>query len=495
MSHKNILPKNLIDAIINRKTVIFLGSGISIQSKIPSWENLADSILSKLKSDKNLTEKIEPMQIFQKYVDENNSRTPLIEFIKKEFNLRNARYNDCHELLVKLPVRYFITTNWDDLLENAIKDTLNIIPNVIWSDNQVFSLGEIGPHIIKFHGSLLDADSLVVTEDDYLDFHNKHPMLIKFVESLFANSVVLFIGYSFSDYDLRLIFSTIQRYLKLKKQPTYIFLPNELNWSVDYLSARGLVPIHYNDKKKNKTELTLEFLKELSEEAAVYSSDRLERIRILIRENKKMLENIDKIDIIRNWANLGAFGVPEPSESIHIFSDENDFSPAADEIDNLEWEGHKIWLKFAENGIKIRQIICLNKNAILQRYTSNQARIRLKKFYSIIKRLEAEQIQILFQDAPIYLNETIFGNFSLIQLRKASISERTYTQIRVIKDQQLILESISLFDSYFQSIKDLNLKLAISDDLSKKDDVLMRPNYYLRKMLQKKIQNLINEIK
>ena len=494
MIYKNKIPKDLIEALINRKAVLFLGSGLSIQSNMPSWEELANLVSTKLKNDESLPQKIDPIQIFQKYVDESNSRIPLINLIKKEFNLRKAKYNTCHKILVKLPVRYFITTNWDDLLENAIKDTLKIIPNLIWSDNQVSTLGEIGPHIIKFHGSLTDADSLILTEEDYLYFKKKQPLLIKFVVSLFANSVILFIGYSFSDFDLKLIFSSIQKHLKLKKQPTYIFLPNESKWSVEYLNARGLIPIFYKNQAENKTELTLKFLKELSEKAAVYSIDRVERTRILIRENRKILENIESIDVIRNWANLGAFGVPEPSKTTRVFSDEKDFSPEAEEIDNLEWEGHKIWLKFAEKGIKFRQIICLNKNAILQRYTPNQAKIRLKIFHSLNEKFDPNQIQVLFQDAPIYINETIFGDLTLIQLRKASISERVYSQIRVIKDQRLILESIELFDAYFRSLKDLNLKQAISEDLFKKDDISKNPNLILKKSLQFKIINLINEI-
>ena len=103
-------------------------------------------------------------------------------------------------------------------------------------------------------------------------------------------------------------------------------------------------------------------------------------------------------------------------------------------------------------------------------------------------------MQIIWQNAPIYVSETFFGNHTLIQLRKASILERTYTQIRVIRDENSVLESKHLFDSYFDSLKALNLVQAIEEKICEKTEVERNPNACLRRFLLAIAQRINREI-
>lgn len=494
MIYNNQIPRDLIEAFLSQKVVVFIGSGFSVQSNLPTWNELVNLVGARLRGDSSFWEREEPIRVFQKYVDESNSRMPLVNLIKEEFESRNAVYNNCHNAIVHLPVRFICTTNWDDLLESAMEKELGVKPRVIWKDSQISALGDRDSYIIKLHGTLTDPDTLIVTEDDYMRLISHRPLLVRFIELLLANSVVLFLGYSFSDYDLKLVFSSMLGYLQKAKPPAYIFMANEPLWTVEYLNARGINPIHYENSRLNKTDLSVKFLQQLTKEAAIYAEDRLERVSILIRENHRQLERIGSIGIIRNSANLGAFAIPEPTPTMRFFSDEKDSSPLAERIDKLEWEGHNIWLIFVQNGIQIRQVVSLNRHGLLQRYSPKQAKARLEKFISVVSAFDSEQVQIVFQNAPIYINETFFGDHTLIQLRKFSILERVYTQVRIIRDEGTILGSKASFDSYFDSLKRLNLSQAVGEGICEQNQAEAEPYVCLRSFLLATVRRISEEI-
>jgi hypothetical protein len=72
------------------------------------------------------------------------------------------------------------------------------------------------PILLKLHGSFDKPDSVVVTEDDYLNFVQKmsggdrtHPVHLSIREKL-LKWPVLFIGYSLRDYNFRLLIRTLR---------------------------------------------------------------------------------------------------------------------------------------------------------------------------------------------------------------------------------------------------------------------------------------------
>ena len=100
---------------------------------------------------------------------------------------------------------HIITTNYDQLLESS-KNIFCEQYQVIVYDKDLLNADK-GKYIIKMHGDLSDASSIVLKEQDYLDYSQKHVLIELFIKSLLTDHIVLFLGYSLNDYNIKLILS------------------------------------------------------------------------------------------------------------------------------------------------------------------------------------------------------------------------------------------------------------------------------------------------
>lgn len=99
------------------------------------------------------------------------------------------------ELLSGLNVDGVITTNWDLFLEQIFPEYKTYIgqEELLFSNPQ-----EIG-EIYKIHGCSTEPKSLVLTDLDYQQFHEKNTYLAAKLITLFVEHPIVFIGYSISD--------------------------------------------------------------------------------------------------------------------------------------------------------------------------------------------------------------------------------------------------------------------------------------------------------
>ncbi len=102
--------------------------------------------------------------------------------------------------------------------------------------------------LVKIHGDLNDTE-IVLKEDDYLDYSTNHPLIEAFVKSVFATKVVLFIGYSFSDVNLKMIIQTVRNILGKDFQNAYLLSIDENLHPTqrDYLKNKGVNVVNYYD--------------------------------------------------------------------------------------------------------------------------------------------------------------------------------------------------------------------------------------------------------
>ncbi len=127
------------------------------------------------------------------------------------------------EMLAGLPFRIFVTTNYDQLLETALrrfeKDPSVFVYNPK-SDNPTPDMTEDPteeqPLVFKMHGDLKHRHSIVITDEDYITFVQRmsdkdtlHPVP-QTVRYRMKRWPTLFVGYSLRDYNLRLLFRTLR---------------------------------------------------------------------------------------------------------------------------------------------------------------------------------------------------------------------------------------------------------------------------------------------
>lgn len=198
--------KKVREAIENNKLVVFIGSGVSLNSEFPSWSGLINDFAEVLgvKTDKELGTD-DYLRIAQYFYNERGAKE-YFDCINGKFNVK-VPYNKIHEEILSMNPVHIITTNYDDLIEQAIENS-RLVYDVVCEDKDL-PYTPNGHLLIKMHGDL-KRKNIVLKEDDYLLYSQKFKLIETFIKSLFVNHVVLFIGYSLQDIDLKLIIKWVK---------------------------------------------------------------------------------------------------------------------------------------------------------------------------------------------------------------------------------------------------------------------------------------------
>lgn len=189
------------------RTILFAGAGLSMSVGLPSWKELIDYMRAELdvpaddpKSDVTYQTLAEYYRLRQ------GSIGPLRSWMDRTWSISEAkvRKSKIHELIVSLDFPILYTTNYDNNLEVAYK--LHKREFVKITNVRDLTRASDGvPQIVKFHGDFSDDQSLVLTETDYFDrLEFNSPLDIKFRSDTLGRTL-LFIGYSMSDLNIRLL--------------------------------------------------------------------------------------------------------------------------------------------------------------------------------------------------------------------------------------------------------------------------------------------------
>lgn len=148
-----------------------------------------------------------------------------------------------HSLLARLPIRVYLTTNYDDFMTRALKRSRKNPVTVVcpWyhgADNDPHTRlpDAYEPHVERplvyhLHGSLRDAGSMVLTEEDYVEFlvnigkdiSDDGPRLLPpQVQLAMTRQPLLFLGYSLQDWSFRVMFHGLRRAVPVVRERRHI---------------------------------------------------------------------------------------------------------------------------------------------------------------------------------------------------------------------------------------------------------------------------------
>lgn len=149
-----------------------------------------------------------------------------------------------HGVLASLPLPMYMTTNYDDFMFRALqaarlKGTEQYKQPVrelcrwntaIRKHSSAFDVdydpSVEKPLVFHMHGSDANPASLVLTEDDYLDFLvqiTKDPKLLpQRIAEAFTDSTLLFLGYSLADWNFRVLFRALVEYLEKSTSSVHV---------------------------------------------------------------------------------------------------------------------------------------------------------------------------------------------------------------------------------------------------------------------------------
>ena len=276
----------------NNKLSVFVGAGVSMLSGLPSWSDLIKLMLKEmpdLKYDENKLSSDDYLKIAQMYFN-TFGEEKYKEKVKGSFK-EDCTPNKIHDLIFALHPNHILTTNYDNLLEQeAVKVGRNF--SVINADNAVSSAPS-SSYIIKVHGDF-SSSNFVLKEQDYLDYEQNYKLIDKLVKTIFSTNLVIFIGYSLQDYNIKLILNWVKNvqansFIK----PIFIHIDKPLSeLELDYQDKRGLrvlqttdfgdLPNNYTDKYSKVLEPIIEYedkkIPESFDEKMEYLADKVSGI-------------------------------------------------------------------------------------------------------------------------------------------------------------------------------------------------------------------------
>ena len=206
-----ILPNEIQEAIKNNRLVVFAGSGLSTKFKLPTWKKLTEDVISEIneKIFNDLLPLLEsglltPIEVLDKIQMEH---TKVRSYIKENFKIDMNQDFLLHKKILEV-TGAIITTNYDNAFEEACSNT--IIPSKYTSNFNISEINKSGkPYIFKLHGCYTEPDNCVIFSNDYKKLYHGDTSSKEKLKSIFIDKTILFVGFSFNDSDINLIFSSL----------------------------------------------------------------------------------------------------------------------------------------------------------------------------------------------------------------------------------------------------------------------------------------------
>lgn len=238
----------LKEAKNEKRLVLFVGAGASFDSGMPLWSDAIDTISKALGLPKGTDDALKIPQ----YYFNSRAKKEYNELMRKIFKYgEELNTTDLHKAIIGLGTHTIITTNYDHLIEKAAKENGEVM-QVISQDIDLPYLRS-GRQLIKIHGDF-EHDNFVLKEDDYLQYSSNFKLIETYIKSIIGSKVVLFIGYSLNDPDVKHIFSWAKEILNQNFQRAYMILakeePNDIK--KEYFKNLGINIIFASELVENK---------------------------------------------------------------------------------------------------------------------------------------------------------------------------------------------------------------------------------------------------
>lgn len=234
------IPDKLIDAASDGSLVLFVGAGVSLNqpSGLPLFGGLAERLaeLQGVIFDKS----VPPDAFVGRLCD----AAPVVrEQARAIISASASRPNGGHRAIVRLAkasaVFRIVTTNYDEHLNKAATDASIDVGDVY--HGPAVPLGRDFTGVVYLHGKASrPASEMVLTDDDFGRAYLTDGWARSFVQDLFLNRTVLFVGYSHGD--------SVMKYLARGLPPTtsrfaLTEIPDDPKWK-----DLGITPVSYPDK-------------------------------------------------------------------------------------------------------------------------------------------------------------------------------------------------------------------------------------------------------
>ena len=170
--------------------------------------------------------------------DVSDPKDRIVDHVRKFTSPDFNKPEEPHRILARLPLPVYITTNYDDFMKQALEQ-VHKEPKRDFSRWNKFCQGAepsifaseykptvANPTVFHFHGHAAVPESLVLTDDDYLDFlvsiSRDEKLIPAQIEKALTGTSLILLGYRLDDWNFRVLFRSIVSYLERSLIKTHV---------------------------------------------------------------------------------------------------------------------------------------------------------------------------------------------------------------------------------------------------------------------------------
>ncbi len=235
-------------AIQEGHAALFAGAGLSIPSGFVNWAELLRPFANEI--NLSIDREHDYLAIAQYYYNvKGGNRSTISNEILRRFG-EESKANKAVDIVTRLPIRTYWTTNYDVLIEEALKRN-NRRPEV---KRRVADLAlnqfDSDAVVYKMHGDITDPTNVVLLKDDYEMYERDRGLFATALSGDLVSKTFLFIGFSFEDPNLSAIMGRIKSILGENVREHYCLFqnakqyPGETNEDFHYREQKQLLIIH-----------------------------------------------------------------------------------------------------------------------------------------------------------------------------------------------------------------------------------------------------------
>ena len=206
---------NLAEALDSPDAILFIGSGVSAWSGLPSWGKLISDLANYLDhhsvGSELIRAEVKHGDLLQaaSYGFDKLTRHQQGEFMREACRYGVARPSQLHKVLATVGPRCFVTTNYDNLIEESLRTWR---PDIFFrppiTNRDLIGLPEIVQaraidFIFKPHGDAADTESIVLTREQYrmLLPGGERQAVLESLKLLLVSRPVIYVGFGLRDPD------------------------------------------------------------------------------------------------------------------------------------------------------------------------------------------------------------------------------------------------------------------------------------------------------
>jgi hypothetical protein len=264
MNNKN-LHTRLKKVLSEDGTVLFIGSGVSMWSGLPSWGQLLDEMASCVEQRGGDSTSIRYYSKSQPLLAADFGCAALQSdglrtFIQSACKKGVAKPSIVHQLLINLGISCYVTTNYDRLLEEALRQSgtlsrFKVVTNREPTDCAGLIHLSRKNFIFKPHGDIEQVESIVLSNKQYDDLYENGNKFYTYraLETLLTTRNVVFVGFGLTDPDFMRIMGKIRSEFRTNLYTHYAIMPDVSQIEKEYWYENyGIQILSYATKETEK---------------------------------------------------------------------------------------------------------------------------------------------------------------------------------------------------------------------------------------------------